>query len=62
MLGGNEKVNHKLSKASYFIKILYANTEFTELFWQKRVIVTPVKTTRATSQLFLLAIKQRDAG
>ena len=31
-------------------------------FWQKRVILTPAKTTRAASLLYLLGRKQRDAG
>ena len=60
--GRNKKIDHKLSKVSYFIKISYAKTEFTEFFWQKSVIFTPAKTTRAASQLHLLGIKQRDSG
>ena len=35
--GRNKKTNHKLSKASYLIKISYAKTEFTEVFLSKRV-------------------------
>ena len=31
-------------------------------FWQKRVILTPAKTTSAASLLYLLGRKQRDAG
>ena len=60
--GRIKKTNDKLSKAAYFIKISYVKAEFIEFFWQKRVIFTPANTTRAASQLYLLGIKQRDAG